>query len=185
LRAGPAGVKCRVDPLDPQGMEEASMEGEDVCVVLSTFANEEDAARAGRALVERRLVACVNLVPGVRSIYRWQGRVEDEPEILAVMKTRRDRLPELLAAPGVVGAGEGADPAASEAAAREIEKAAAAEHDPKLARELRRVADETRQRKPPAPEGIPPDIHSLLLARASEIQALTESPTPLALQRRR
>lgn len=74
------------------------MEGEDVCVVLSTFANEEDAARAGRALVERRLVACVNLVPGVRSIYRWQGRVEDAPEILAVMKTRRDRLPELLAA---------------------------------------------------------------------------------------
>lgn len=79
---------------------------------------------------------------------------------------------------------QGADPAASEAAAREIEKAAAAEHDPKLARELRRVADETRQKKPPAPEGVPPGIHSLLLARASEIQALTESPTPLVLQRR-
>ena len=74
------------------------MAGEDVCVVLSTFGNAEDAARTGRALVERRLVACVNLVPGVRSIYRWQGRIEDEPEILVVMKTRRDRLPELLAA---------------------------------------------------------------------------------------
>ena len=80
---------------------------------------------------------------------------------------------------------QGTDPAACEAAAKEIEKATAAEHDPMLARGLRRVADQTRQKKPPAPEGIPPEIHVLLLARASGIQALTESPTPLALQRHR
>lgn len=73
-------------------------EGRDASVVLSTFATEEEAAGVGRALLERRLVACVNLVRGVRSLYRWQGRIEDQTEVLAVMKTRRDRLPELLAA---------------------------------------------------------------------------------------
>ena len=79
---------------------------------------------------------------------------------------------------------QGVDPAAFEVAAKEIEKAASVERDSTLAQRLRRVADETRQKKPRAPEGIPPEVHSLLLARASEIQALTESPTPLALQRR-
>lgn len=78
------------------GME--AERGANACVVLTTFASEEDAARVGHALVERRLVACVNLVRGIRSIYRWQGRIEDEAEVFAVMKTRRDRLPELLAA---------------------------------------------------------------------------------------
>ncbi len=66
------------------------------CVVLSTFANEDDAARLGRTLVERRLVACVNLIRNVRSIYRWRSRIGDEAEVLAVMKTSRDRLPELI-----------------------------------------------------------------------------------------
>jgi periplasmic divalent cation tolerance protein len=74
------------------------IEGRDASVVLSTFATEEEAARVGRTLLERRLVACVNLVRGVRSLYRWEGRIADETEVLAVMKTRRDRLPELLAA---------------------------------------------------------------------------------------
>jgi periplasmic divalent cation tolerance protein len=58
-------------------------------IALTTFASEEDAARALRVLVEERLVACGNLVPGVRSIYRWQGAVADEREILVVMKTRK------------------------------------------------------------------------------------------------
>ena len=61
-------------------------------VVLSTVGKAEDASRIARALVERRLAACVNVVPGVRSFYRWKGAVEEEDERLLVIKTRRDRF---------------------------------------------------------------------------------------------
>jgi periplasmic divalent cation tolerance protein len=64
-------------------------------VVLSTVATAEDAERIALALVERGLAACVNVVPGVLSIYRWKGRVEREAELLLVMKTRAERLPAL------------------------------------------------------------------------------------------
>jgi periplasmic divalent cation tolerance protein len=64
-------------------------------VVLSTVGGAEEAERMARALVERGLAACVNLVPGVRSIYRWKGRVETEDEHLLVIKTRAERLPAL------------------------------------------------------------------------------------------
>ena len=54
------------------------------------------------ALVGRRLAACANLVPGVRSIYRWKGRVEEANETLLVLKTTAARLPDLYAAlPGL------------------------------------------------------------------------------------
>ena len=61
-------------------------------VVLSTVGSAEDAERIAGALVARRLAACVNVVPGVRSIYRWKGRVETDDERLLVIKTRRDRF---------------------------------------------------------------------------------------------
>jgi len=61
----------------------------DVVVVLVTAGSEEEAARIGRALVEERLIACANLVGPIRSIYRWQGAVEDAREHLLVMKARR------------------------------------------------------------------------------------------------
>jgi len=64
-------------------------------VVLCTAPTAEGAAGLARALVEARLAACGNVVPGLRSIYRWQGRVEDEPEVLLVLKTTRDRFPAL------------------------------------------------------------------------------------------
>lgn len=60
----------------------------DACVVLCTAPSEEVAVNIARALLEERLVACVNLVPGVRSLYRWQGKLEDERELLLVIKTR-------------------------------------------------------------------------------------------------
>ncbi len=69
----------------------------EIIVVLTTFAAAEEAASVVRALVERRLAACGNLIPGVRSIYRWQGKIEDAAEVLCVLKTRRDRLAELTA----------------------------------------------------------------------------------------
>lgn len=68
-----------------------------VQVALSTAPDGETAARIARALVEERLAACVNLVPAVRSIYRWQDRVEDEAEVLLVIKTRAERIDALAA----------------------------------------------------------------------------------------
>ena len=61
-------------------------------VVLSSVGTAEDAARIARALVERRLAACVNVLSGVRSFYRWEGAVQEDGERLLVIKTRRDRL---------------------------------------------------------------------------------------------
>jgi len=61
-------------------------------VALSTVGTPEDAERIARALVEQRLAACVSIVPGVVSVYRWREGVEREEERLLVIKTRRDRL---------------------------------------------------------------------------------------------
>ena len=65
-------------------------------IVFTTFANEADAARVARALVEERLVACANLLPGARSIYRWQAEVKDEREVVVLMKTRKQDWTALL-----------------------------------------------------------------------------------------
>ena len=62
-----------------------------VVVVLSTFPSSEKAAEIARVLVDERLAACVNLVPAVRSIYRWQGAIHDDAEVLAIMKTTAER----------------------------------------------------------------------------------------------
>ncbi len=62
---------------------------EDAVVALVTAPDEATAASLARAFVEARLAACVNLVPRIRSIYRWQDRVEDEAEVLMIVKTRR------------------------------------------------------------------------------------------------
>lgn len=63
-----------------------------VAVVLVTAPDEAVAASLARTLVEERLIACANLVPKIRSIYRWQGAVHDEAEVLLVLKTRRASL---------------------------------------------------------------------------------------------
>jgi periplasmic divalent cation tolerance protein len=64
-------------------------------LVLCTAPTAEVAAGLARALVEARLAACGNVVPGLRSIYRWQGKVEDESEALLLLKTTRDQFPAL------------------------------------------------------------------------------------------
>ena len=64
----------------------------DKIVVLSTCESPEEAAKLARHLVEKRLAACVNIVPSVRSIYRWKDQIEDAMEWMLVIKTRRDRL---------------------------------------------------------------------------------------------
>jgi periplasmic divalent cation tolerance protein len=68
----------------------------EVLIAFTTFAAEEDAARVLRALVEERLIACGNVLPGVRSIYRWRGAIQEEREVVALMKTRKQDWAALL-----------------------------------------------------------------------------------------
>lgn len=71
----------------------------DKCVVLVTCANSAEAKRIARFVVEERLAACVNVLPGaVRSIYRWKRKVESAREKLLIIKTSRKRLAKLQAA---------------------------------------------------------------------------------------
>jgi periplasmic divalent cation tolerance protein len=65
----------------------------DIRMVFCTFPNAELARQIGTSLIEKQLAACVNLVPGVESIYRWQGQVEIATEILAIFKTTNGVLP--------------------------------------------------------------------------------------------
>jgi periplasmic divalent cation tolerance protein len=62
----------------------------DKILVFSTCETEEEATRVAHSLVEKKLAACVNIVPGARSIYRWHGKVEDAKEFLLAIKSRRD-----------------------------------------------------------------------------------------------
>lgn len=66
-------------------------------IVLTTVANPEEAERLGRTLVEERLAACATLIPGVQSIYRWQGEVESATETLLFIKTGPEQLAALEA----------------------------------------------------------------------------------------
>ena len=92
----------------------------DKIVVFSTCSSESEADRLARRLVESRLAACVNIVPRVRSVYRWQGEVEQAEESLLVIKSSRAlfaelrrelteahsyELPEVLAVPIADGSG--------------------------------------------------------------------------------
>lgn len=64
-------------------------------VILSTVPDEATAETLARGLVESRLAACVNAIPGVKSIYRWQGKVESDAEVQLVIKTRPERFAEI------------------------------------------------------------------------------------------
>lgn len=59
-------------------------------VILVTTPDEESAERVAQSLVEERLAACVNILSGVRSVYRWQGSVEAAKEVLLAIKARRE-----------------------------------------------------------------------------------------------
>ena len=70
----------------------------DKIVVLSTASSAEEAEKIARSLVEARVAACVNVIPGMRSFYRWKGVVEDAAEWLLVIKSSRARFEALRAA---------------------------------------------------------------------------------------
>jgi len=65
--------------------------------VFITAPTEEEAAGIGHTIVEERLAACVNIIRTVRSIYRWQGAVEDEQEVLMIVKTKKSLFKRLQA----------------------------------------------------------------------------------------
>src|SRR5258708_2296811 len=90
----------------------------DKIVVLSACASPEEAGNIARVLVEKRLAACVSMLPGARSIYRWKGVVEEETEVLLMIKSSRGlfnqlrselermhsyEVPEVIAMPVVEG----------------------------------------------------------------------------------
>ncbi|MGE5301139.1 MAG: divalent-cation tolerance protein CutA [Acidobacteriota bacterium] len=65
-------------------------------IVFITAQKEEEAAEIAKDIVAKKLAACVNIVRGVRSIYRWRGKTEDEEEVLLVVKSRRPIFPDLV-----------------------------------------------------------------------------------------
>jgi len=72
-----------------------------VVSVYVVFANAEEAERIGRAVVEERLAACINILGPIRSIYRWKGKIETAEEVAAILKTHHwnsDALIERIAA---------------------------------------------------------------------------------------
>lgn len=90
-------------------------------VVLVTASSQEEAGRIGHAVVEARLAACANMIPAIRSLFWWEGKVADEQEVLIILKSREDlfeelattvkklhsyRVPEVIAFPIVQGAKE-------------------------------------------------------------------------------
>jgi periplasmic divalent cation tolerance protein len=81
----------RPEPPQPIGSAEAR-------VALMTAPDLETARRIARALVESKVCACVNLLPGATSIYRWKGAVEEASEVLLVAKTTESRVAELESA---------------------------------------------------------------------------------------
>ena len=66
-----------------------------VQIVLCSFPDISKARHIGTLLIEKQLVACVNLIPGVESIFSWEGKTTSEREVVAVFKTTSDRLGEL------------------------------------------------------------------------------------------
>ncbi len=90
----------------------------DAIVVLTTVASNDEAVQLVRSLLERRIIACGTIMPAARSLYRWEGKIADETEVVVLLKTRSARIeslevafaelhpykvPELLALPVAAG----------------------------------------------------------------------------------
>ena len=89
-----SGIEEGVSPGENAMAARSEVQG--TIVVLVTCPSQEVGEQVGRSLVEEQLAACVNVVPGVTSIYRWEGKICRDPEVLLVIKTRRPRLAALI-----------------------------------------------------------------------------------------
>ena len=69
----------------------------DFLVALVTCENQTQAEKIARSLLDKRLAACVNILPGAKSVYWWQGKIEEAAECLLIIKTREARLGDLTA----------------------------------------------------------------------------------------
>ena len=67
-------------------------DGREFRIVMSTAGSEDEGARIAKSLLERKLCACINLIPKVRSFYRWEGAIQDDAEVLLIMKTTKENL---------------------------------------------------------------------------------------------
>ena len=65
--------------------------------IYAVFANAEEAEHIGRTVIEERLAACINIFPGVRSIYRWKGAIETADEVAAILKASQGSAAPLMA----------------------------------------------------------------------------------------
>ena len=70
-------------------------QNEAVSIVFVTAGKEEEAVAIGRTVVEEKLAACANIIPRIRSIYRWKGEIHDETEFFIIMKTKSGLFPAL------------------------------------------------------------------------------------------
>ena len=77
-----------------RGVEEEGVEGP--FGVFITTSSEDEAAAIGRTLVEEHLAVSSNITPQIRSIYRWQDKIEDEPEFLMIVRTTRGQIPDII-----------------------------------------------------------------------------------------
>ncbi len=67
----------------------------DYMVVLITAPNEDEAVKISKTLIEEKLAGCVNIIRNIRSVYFWQDKIEDEPEVLMIVKTKSELFEEL------------------------------------------------------------------------------------------
>ena len=79
-----------------------NMEVDDLRLIYVTASSREEAETVARHIVEAQLAACANVFPGVRSFYRWKGALACDDECVVVLKTRAERVDEIVAAVGEV-----------------------------------------------------------------------------------
>lgn len=65
-------------------------------LIYVTASSQEEAARIGRTLVQERLVACVNIIPGMTSLYWWDGAIQEDQETVLIAKTRTEHVPAIV-----------------------------------------------------------------------------------------
>lgn len=72
------------------------MQNPDFIIILITVGSIDEAQQISRALLEQKKVACVNIVPKISSLFWWQGKIDQENEVLLLAKTKKSKFPEII-----------------------------------------------------------------------------------------